>query len=127
MESKETLNKLIQTEGIESVKKMIDEITTVDNQQSAKDWLIDQIDGLIIDIKLNPHYIIYKKENIYFWYDPKNHNLFVSYHKIWRVLRSKFQLNDQKIIDLCQVTVGDTMKIRVNTIKTIKSGVITVL
>ena len=115
MESKETLNKLIQTEGIESIKKMIDEISSV--QQSAKDWLIDQLDGLTIDIKTDPNQIIYKKKdnNIYFWYDYKNYKLWVSYYIIWTVLQSKFGLNDKEISDLCRGTVGDTLKIRVDT------------
>jgi len=49
MNTKEKLQEIIRTDGIESVQKMIDEISS--NEKLAKDWLIEQINDLIIDIK----------------------------------------------------------------------------
>ena len=113
MTNKEKLQEIIKTEGSNSVRKMIDEISS---KQSVKDWLIEQIDGLTIDLKSNPNYIIYMKDDCgYFYYDHKKCTLWVSWSKIWSILESKFGLNDQEIKDLCGSTAGETLKIKVDT------------
>jgi len=114
METKEKLQEIIKTEGIDSVRKMIDEISSVDKQKLAKDWLIEQINGLIIDIKSNPDYIIYMKDVGYFWYEHKKCTLWVSWLKIWSILETKFGLKEQEILDLCG-WVGEILKIKVDT------------
>ena len=111
--TKEKIQELIQSEGIESIQKIIDEISI--KQNPAKEWLIKQINGLTIDIISDPDYIKYKKDNIYFWYDHKKLHLVVSYDNIWSILKSEFHLKYDEIKSLCQDTVCDTLKIKVNT------------
>jgi len=51
--------------------------------------------------------------DIYFWY--KQCTLWVSYNKIWSILEKKFELNYVEIKNLCGGTVGETLKIKVDT------------
>jgi len=86
------------------------------NYQEIKEFLLEIFDGLIIDLKYHKNYITYKKNGyVYLQYNLKNKHLYYDYHKIYSILKSNYQLEEQGINKLVKNIVSETLNLEVET------------
>jgi hypothetical protein len=66
--------------------------------------------------KYNYNILIGEKNNIiYFNYDLKNHTLYYSYQNIYKILKTKYHLNEMRANELVSEMVSEHFKLRVDT------------
>jgi hypothetical protein len=95
------MNKLFINMNIKKIiKEEIDDFNWVNELETPLSWLIDNFGDLkpVVRRGDKTFYIDNKKEVIFYYYqDEENGYCYISYSKIWTVLKSRFGFNNNEI------------------------------
>jgi hypothetical protein len=105
------IEKLIYEIGKEELLKQLNEQPNK-KEQTAKEWLTDILLKLEINKDMTTPDNVYWNigDDFMFNQDFKNGYLYYNYFKIWKVLNSKYLINNEKINQLINTTVKDVLK-----------------
>lgn len=112
---KTQLKELIDKYGIEAINNELDlfEYTKDTPKSTPEEWLKKLLSEMTI--KQDPEYypnslFFLLGDEIYMEQNKKHNNLWVNYDKLWSILESNFNLNNQEINDLIKLQVEKHFK-----------------